>query len=99
MRFYKLFLLGLLFLSLFIGIAQESKQPNILFIMADDHTSTAIGAYGGRLAKLNPTPTIDQIASEGILLENTFCNNAICSPSRATIITGQYSSINGVTGL
>lgn len=99
MKIYKLVFTGLLSINLFLGKAQHSTQPNILFIMADDHTSTAIGAYGGRLAKLNPTPTIDQIASEGMLLENTFCNNAICSPSRATIITGQYSSINGVTGL
>lgn len=95
----KRLLSNLLLLGFYIGMAQSSKKPNILFIMSDDHTSTAIGAYGGRLAKLNPTPTIDQLASEGMLLENTFCNNSICSPSRATILTGQYSSINGVTGL
>jgi len=82
-----------------MSFAQSSEKPNILFIMSDDHTSTAIGAYRSRLAKLNPTPTIDQLAREGMLLENTFCNNSICSPSRATILTGQYSSINGVTGL
>lgn len=75
------------------------KKPNILYIMSDDHTTTAIGAYGGRLASLNPTPTIDKIASEGMVLENTFCNNSICSPSRASILTGQYSVINGVTSL
>ena len=95
----KRLLSNLLFLGFYIGMAQSSKKPNILFIMSDDHTSTAIGAYGGRLASLNPTPTIDQIASEGMLMENTFCNNSICSPSRATILTGQYSSINGITTL
>ena len=95
----KWILSNLLLLGFYIGFAQSTDKPNILFIMSDDHTSTAIGAYGSRLAKLNPTPTIDQIASEGMLMENTFCNNAICSPSRATILTGQYSSINGVTGL
>ena len=95
----KKLLSNLLLLGFYVGLAQSSKKPNILFIMSDDHTSTAIGAYGGRLAKLNPTPTIDQLANEGMLLENTFCNNAICSPSRATILTGQYSAINGVTGL
>ena len=95
----KKLLSNILLLGFYVGLAQSSKKPNILFIMSDDHTSTAIGAYGGRLAKLNPTPTIDQLANEGMLLENTFCNNAICSPSRASILTGQYSSTNGVTGL
>ena len=100
MRFFRFYITGICWISFFSGVVgQQAKKPNILFIMSDDHTSTAIGAYGSRLAKLNPTPAIDQLASEGMLLENTFCNNAICSPSRATILTGQYSSINGVTGL
>ncbi len=77
----------------------ESEQPNIIFIMSDDHTSQAIGAYGGRLQALNPTPTIDKLAAEGILFENAFCNNSICTPSRASIITGQYSQTNGVLDL
>ena len=75
--------------------AARDKRPNILFIMSDDHTSQAVGAYGGRLAKLNPTPTIDALAKEGMLLENAFCTNAICTPSRACIMTGQYSAVNG----
>jgi len=95
----KIFLAKIILFGCFSSFAQQTNKPNVLFIMPDDHTSTAIGAYGGRLASLNPTPTIDQIASEGMLMENTFCNNAICSPSRATILTGQYSTINGVTGL
>ncbi|WP_139957653.1 sulfatase family protein [Flavicella sediminum] len=74
---------------------QTVKKPNILFIMSDDHTSQAIGAYGGRLAKLNPTPTIDALAAEGVLMKNAFCQNAICTPSRASIMTGQSSSVNG----
>lgn len=76
-----------------------AARPNILFIMSDDHAAHAIGAYGGRLAPLNPTPNIDKLAGEGMLLENAFCNNSICTPSRATIMTGQYSYVNGVTGL
>ncbi len=75
------------------GIAQA--KPNVLFIMSDDHTSQAVGVYGSRLAKLNPTPTIDSIAKEGVVMENAFCHNAICTPSRACIMTGQYSAING----
>lgn len=85
---------------LLISIASEAQnQPNILFIMSDDHSAEAVGAYGGRLAVLNPTPTIDALAEEGMVLENVFCTNSICSPSRASILTGQYSGVNGVTGL
>ncbi|MGB2128087.1 MAG: sulfatase family protein [Flavicella sp.] len=76
-----------------------AKKPNIIYIMADDHTTQGIGVYGSRLAKLNPTPTIDRIANEGILLENVFCTNSICTPSRATIMTGQYGQVNGVKDL
>ena len=75
------------------------QRPNILYIMSDDHAVTAIGAYGSRLAPLNPTPTLDRLAAEGMVLENTFCNNSVCSPSRASILTGQYSHINGVRSL
>ena len=80
-------------------LAAEGRQPNILYIMSDDHAVTAIGAYGGRLAALDPTPTLDKLAAEGMVLENTFCNNSVCSPSRASILTGQYSHINGVRSL
>ena len=74
----------------------EDKSPNILFIMADDHTSQAFGIYGSRLAFLNPTPNIDKLAHEGIIFDNAFCTNSICTPSRASILTGQYSQTNGV---
>jgi len=77
----------------------KPNRPNILFIMSDDHCSQAIGAYGSRLAKLNPTPTIDRLAAEGMLFENAFCTNSICTPSRACIMTGQYSQTNGVLTL
>ena len=80
------------------GVADQ-KQPNILFIMSDDHTTTGIGCYGGRLASLNPTPNIDRLAKEGVRLANCFCTNSICTPSRATIMSGQYSHKNGVTTL
>ena len=76
-----------------------ADKPNILYIMSDDHTSQAVGAYGSRLAELNPTPTIDRLAKEGILFENAFCTNSICSPSRACVLTGQYNHTNGVYDL
>jgi arylsulfatase A-like enzyme len=77
----------------------KTEKPNILYIMSDDHTTQAIGAYGSRLARLYPTPTIDRLAEEGVLLENAFCTNSICTPSRASIMTGQYGQVNGVVDL
>jgi N-acetylglucosamine-6-sulfatase len=75
-----------------------NRPPNILFIMSDDHAAHAIGAYGGRLAALDPTPHIDRLAREGVRLTNCFVTNSICTPSRATIITGQYSHRHGCYG-
>ncbi len=69
-------------------------RPNILYIMTDDHAAHAIGAYGSRV---NQTPNIDRIAREGALLTSVFATNSICTPSRAVILTGQYSHLNGVT--
>lgn len=73
--------------------AIEPARPNILFIMADDHAAHAISAYGSRL---NVTPHIDRLASEGMLLRNCFVTNSICTPSRAAILTGKYAHVNGV---
>lgn len=82
-----------------VGCQESPKQPNIIYIMSDDHTTQGIGAYGSRLAVLDPTPTIDRLAKEGILMERAFCTNAISTPSRGCIITGQYSQTNGVLDL
>ncbi|MDR1173101.1 MAG: sulfatase [Bacteroidales bacterium] len=79
------------------GMAQaQDKAPNILFIMSDDHTSQAVSAYGGPLGKYLPTPNIDRIGNEGARMANCFVTNSISTPSRACIITGQYSQKNGV---
>ncbi len=75
------------------------RRPNILFIMSDDHATQAIGAYGGRLAGLDPTPNIDALARSGMRFTRAFANNSICTPSRASIITGQYPQRNGVLDL
>ena len=80
----------------FIHAQSQEKAPNILFIMADDHTSQAISAYGGILATYLPTPNIDRIGREGVRMNNCFVTNSISTPSRACILTGQYSQINGV---
>lgn len=72
------------------------RRPNIVFIMSDDHAAHAIGAYG---SKINTTPSLDRLASEGMRMDNCFCTNAICAPSRATILTGTHTHINGVQTL
>lgn len=72
-----------------------AKQPNIVFIFSDDHAPHAIGAYDGWLKSTNPTPHIDQLAAQGMLFRNSFCTNSICGPSRAVIITGKHSHLNG----
>ena len=81
------------------SVPRTVPRPNILFIMSDDHTTQAIGAYGQRLAALNPTPQIDALAENGMRFERVFCNNSICTPSRASILTGQYPQRNGVLDL
>jgi arylsulfatase A-like enzyme len=72
------------------------KRPNIIFIMSDDHAAHAISAYGSRV---NDTPHLDRLAQEGMRLDAVYCTNSICSPSRATILTGTYSHINGVSSI
>jgi len=67
--------------------------------MSDDHSAAAIKCYGGHLSGVINTPNIDRIAAGGIRLNNCFCTNSICTPSRATILTGQYSHVNGVKNL
>ncbi len=67
--------------------------------MSDDHACNAISAYGGRLAKVAPTPNIDRIGREGMRLEMCFVTNSICTPSRAVILSGQHSHVNGVRTL
>jgi arylsulfatase A-like enzyme len=64
--------------------------------MSDDHAAPAISAYGGFLTDVFQTPNIDRIAREGMRFENTFCTNSICTPSRATILTGKYGHKNSV---
>jgi len=74
----------------------KNQRPNILFIMSDDHTSQAWGLYGGILKDYVENENIQRLANEGCVLENAFCTNSICTPSRATILTGQYSHTNRV---
>ena len=87
----KLFILLLSFFT-FFGCQKTTPPPNILFIMSDDHAYQAISAYGHGL---NETPNIDRIAKEGALFKKGFVTNSICAPSRAVMLTGKHSFING----
>lgn len=87
-------LLAVLFLLSLPVWAGTPAQPNILFIMADDHAWQAVSAYG-ESRHLIQTPNIDRLATEGMRFDRYLVNNALCGPSRASIITGTYSHING----
>lgn len=73
----------------------NEQRPNILYIMCDDHAMQCISAYGSELSKLAPTPNIDRLAQRGMLFNNCFVENSLSAPSRACLITGQYSHQNG----
>jgi arylsulfatase A-like enzyme len=83
----------LIFFLLFSANAFAQQRPNIIYIMSDDHDADAISAYN---KKLTSTPNIDRIANKGILFNRCFVGNSICSPARATLLTGQHSHKNGV---
>ena len=70
----------------------QSARPNILFVFADDHGWQAISAYGSKLIQ---TPNIDRLAEEGMRFDRCFVTNAICGPSRAVVLTGKHSHLNG----
>jgi arylsulfatase A-like enzyme len=76
-----------------VPVTMPAKRPNILFIFTDDHAQHAISCYG---SKVNSTPHLDRLAAAGVRFTNSFVTNSICSPSRATLLTGQYSHRNGV---
>ncbi len=75
--------------------SQEDKPLNIIYIMADDHAYQAISAYGSEVSERAPTPNIDRIAKEGARMDAVYCTNSICGPSRASILTGKFSHVNG----
>ena len=73
-----------------------ADRSNILFILSDDHTAQSWGIYGGVLADYAQNANIRRLAAEGCVLDNCFCTNSISSPSRASILTGAYSHVNGL---
>src|ERR1700730_10976652 len=101
MSISRLLLLGLAALALgpanvYAAGQDGAKRPNILYIMSDDHASAAIGSYGSWLAKYARTPRLDKLARQGIRFTSGVVTNSICTPSRAALLTGQYSHVNKV---
>ncbi|TDU71189.1 N-acetylglucosamine-6-sulfatase [Prosthecobacter fusiformis] len=85
----------LFLLSLFLTVAsQAATRPNVLFVLCDDLRPDALGCYGSKHVK---TPNIDRLAGEGVLFQNAFCTTSLCSPSRASILSGLYAHTHGVT--
>jgi arylsulfatase A-like enzyme len=76
-----------------LAISSHAQQPNIIYIMSDDHDADAISVYN---KKFISTPNMDRIAKEGMRFTNCFVGNSICSPARATTLTGQHSHLNGI---
>ncbi|WP_342805087.1 sulfatase [Alteromonas sp. M12] len=74
------------------AMAQEQKRPNIVFIFSDDHAVKALSAYDDTLMQ---TPNIDRIAKKGMRFDRAYVGNAVCGPSRATLLTGKHSHANG----
>lgn len=89
---FQLLTIGLIVLLIASSCAKKEQRPNIVFIMSDDHAYQAISAYGSSLIE---TPNIDRIANSGMLFTNASVTNSICAPSRATILTGKHTHING----
>ena len=83
--------------------ATKSPRPNILFVFSDDHSCQTIGAYRGRLSEYvrqqNITPNIDRLAEQGAIFDRSFCGTSLCSPSRATVLTGVHAHKHAVLGL
>lgn len=88
MRIWLIFLI----LPFYATVFAQKKRPNIIYMMSDDHGYQAISAYGHGL---NQTPHIDKLADEGVLFHRAFVTNSICGPSRAVMLTGKHSHVNG----
>lgn len=91
----KIFFLVSIVLCTFFKVQAQAKKPNIIWIFTDDHSYQTIGAYGGQLKELNPTPNLDKLASEGMRFQKCYVENSICAPSRAALLTGKMSHMNG----
>ncbi len=92
MRKNFLFVFALTFVTVFV-LHAESQKPNLVFILTDNHGAWTLGCYGNKEIR---TPNIDRLAAEGMLFTHAYCANSVCSPSRATFLTGLIASQHGV---
>ena len=92
MHYFRSFVFLIIVAQLLSGCREKELPPNILFIVTDDHAVRAVSAYDTSLIH---TPNIDRIAHEGARFDQAFATNSICAPSRATILTGKLSHLNG----
>src|SRR5947199_2287360 len=84
----------LLLLTFFCGVATGANAPfNLVFILTDNHGAWTLGCYGNKEIR---TTNIDKLAAEGTLFTRAYCDNSVCSPSRATFLTGLLPSQHGV---
>src|SRR6266702_1823525 len=90
---HSLLVLALLAVVVSPSLAADAKRPNILFILTDDQRWDTIGLAGSRHVK---TPNIDRLGHEGVYFKNAFCTTSLCSPSRASILSGLYAHAHGV---
>lgn len=88
-----IFFLQLIF---FLAVSFSKQKPNFLLIVTHSHSVNTIGAYNGTFSNSNPTPNLDRIASGGTVFKNAFCVNSSAGPSSASLLTGNYSHINGI---
>jgi len=84
---------GLLGMNFPTAALAGERRPNILFILSDDHRWDVLSHVGHPAAR---TPNLDRLAREGVLFENAFCTTSLCSPSRASFLTGMYAHTHGV---
>ncbi len=99
LTFFVLPLVALFFVVSTGSAAQNKAKPNVIYIMSDDHASAAISAYGSWLKGVAKTPNLDKLCRQGMRFTNCVVTNSICTPSRAVMLTGQYSHKNGVLTL
>ncbi len=92
MRYLFLFALAIISISC---SSPEKKKPNVLFIIADDLTSTAVSSYENKACK---TPNIDRLASRGVQYTRAYCQYPVCGPSRASFMFGYYPNASTTFG-
>jgi len=92
---FRLFSLLVLLAGSLFAATSSSPRPNVLFIISDDLTYTALGAYGNQVCR---TPNLDRLAASGVRFTRAYCQCTYCGPSRASFMSGYYPHATGVLG-